>query len=207
MCYLAPDTSPVANPTLPLDMICEIATKHPSAYYRLVMSCSAVANTFNTEYMKKHFTTLRAGQPGSTHYYERAWRMPNSMLHRGLNDFPTIRKANIHYYYYEDKLHREDGPAVISRRERTSNRKGKDKLEWYRHGKRHREDGPASVDSIEGIEMWFYDGLMHRGDDLPAYSSRLEKKWYICGKLHRETGPAIVRTDGTSEFWINGSRN
>jgi hypothetical protein len=43
-----------------------------------------------------------------------------------------------------NKLHRLDGPAVIS----------KNRWEYYVDGKLHRTDGPA-VKTIDGFKMWF----------------------------------------------------
>jgi len=45
-----------------------------------------------------------------------------------------INERETSYYYLNDKLHREDGPAI--------ERRNGDK-EWWIHGKCHREDGPA----------------------------------------------------------------
>lgn len=57
-------------------------------------------------------------------------------------------------WYKEDKLHREDGPAI----ERING----DKY-WYIKGKLHRTDGPAIV-GINGYKEWFVNG------DLVGYS-------------------------------------
>ena len=48
-------------------------------------------------------------------------------------------------WYLNDKLHREDGPAV----ERVNG----DKC-WYLNGKLHREDGPA-CEFANGTKYWF----------------------------------------------------
>lgn len=69
------------------------------------------------------------------------------------------------YYYLNNLLHREDGPAVESNY--TSSK------EWYIHGKLHRIDGPAIVridyieDAINGkyscaeiiTNSWYYNGV------------------------------------------------
>ena len=49
------------------------------------------------------------------------------------------------FWYLDDKLHREDGPAV----EYPDGRKA-----WYLHGKCHREDGPA-IEHPEGEKFWY----------------------------------------------------
>jgi len=49
-------------------------------------------------------------------------------------------------WYQHGKLHRSDGPAVIS----------PDGTEfWYQHGKLHRSDGPASIEPADDIQEWW----------------------------------------------------
>ena len=52
------------------------------------------------------------------------------------------------YWYLNDKLHREDGPAV----ECTDGSKW-----WYLNGKYHREDGPA-IEYADGTKYWYLNG-------------------------------------------------
>lgn len=61
------------------------------------------------------------------------------------------------YYIVNGQVHRDDGPALISRNGNTF---------WYQNGEYHREDGPA-VDYIDGEKIWCQHGLIHR-DDGPA---------------------------------------
>ena len=51
------------------------------------------------------------------------------------------------YWYLNDKLHREDGPAL----EYADGYK-----EWWLNGKLHREDGPA-VECVNGIKKWLLE--------------------------------------------------
>lgn len=51
-------------------------------------------------------------------------------------------------WYLDNKLHREDGPAV----ERADGDKA-----WYINGKLHREDGPSVV-RHNGYKAWFLNG-------------------------------------------------
>jgi hypothetical protein len=53
------------------------------------------------------------------------------------------------FWYLNDKLHREDGPAVEWA--------NGDKY-WYLNGKRHREDGPA-VEQANGDKYWYLNGV------------------------------------------------
>lgn len=51
-------------------------------------------------------------------------------------------------WYVDDRLHRENGPAVIQYN-------GTE--EWWLNGVRHREDGPA-LESANGIKEWWING-------------------------------------------------
>jgi hypothetical protein len=52
-------------------------------------------------------------------------------------------------WYKDDKLHREDGPAV----DRQDGHK-----EWWLNGERHRDDGPA-IENHSGEKYWYIDGV------------------------------------------------
>ena len=73
-------------------------------------------------------------------------------------------------YYFNKKLHRNDGPAYIG---------------FY-------EDGPI------GLEQYYVNGLWHRKNN-PAivhynYNGLIIKKiFYENNKMHRRDGPAIIR--------------
>jgi len=59
------------------------------------------------------------------------------------------------FWYLNNKLHREDGPAV----EFTNG----DKF-WYLNGVRHREDGPA-VEVTNGNKAWYLNGERHTEEE------------------------------------------
>ena len=56
-----------------------------------------------------------------------------------------IDNSGSKHWYRDDKLHREDGPAI----EWADGSK-----EWYRDGKLHREDGPA-IEWADGTRFWY----------------------------------------------------
>ena len=60
-----------------------------------------------------------------------------------------VGSNNVKYWYLNDLLHREDGPAI-----ETSNGTKK----WYLNGKRHRVDGPA-IETSNGTKKWFLNGI------------------------------------------------
>ena len=88
------------------------------------------------------------------------------------------RDAGDFYWYRDDRLHREDGPAVELKSGVT---------EWYIDGKRHRIDGPAVDFGMEGgYGEWYQNGLKHREDGpavfLPLEHAKIEEYW-IHGEL------------------------
>jgi hypothetical protein len=130
------------------------------------------------------------------------------------------------FYYLNNLLHREDGPAVQAI--------NGDKSYWI-DGMLHREDGPA-VEWSNGNKVWYIrgqilseeefnekvkmipikkefddrieyrlpNGKLHREGDLPAIEWRNgDKSYRIHGELHREDGPAIY-SNGHKEWWVNG---
>ena len=48
------------------------------------------------------------------------------------------------HWYKNDKVHRDDGPAIVYSNTQI----------WYQNGKRHREDGPAYV-GPGGLKYWY----------------------------------------------------
>lgn len=61
---------------------------------------------------------------------------------------PHLDHDGVVLWYKDDRLHREEGPAV----EYPSGTKC-----WYRHGRRHRIDGPA-IEYSSGACWWYING-------------------------------------------------
>lgn len=93
-------------------------------------------------------------------------------------------------YWRKGKLHRSNGPAVIS----------DDHKQWWINGKLHRKNGPACV--FSNREVWYLNGLIHRENDLPAEIRSLVSYWFRHGYWHRLTGPAVEYTNGLSVYYI-----
>jgi hypothetical protein len=80
-------------------------------------------------------------------------------------------------WYLNDKLHREDGPAVIW---------ASGTQYWFLNGKRHREDGPAII-WADGTQSWYLhdtyitDEVNKWFDDYNLTYDTLtdEEKWYL----------------------------
>ncbi len=85
-------------------------------------------------------------------------------------------------WFLNDKLHRQDGPAVEwadgSRR-------------WYLNGLLHREDGPAMVWS-DGTKFWYHNNKRHREDGPAAEYPDDTNIWYLDDKYLGE---------GVTGFW------
>lgn len=88
----------------------------------------------------------------------------------------TIDYGNVEKWYFNGKLHRENGPAI--------NFDNKIK-EWYFNGKLHRTDGPA-VEWPDGSGSWYFEGKQHRLNG-PARDWKIQKQWWINGKQLTET--------------------
>ena len=83
-----------------------------------------------------------------------------------------IRPDGTKYWYLNDKLHREDGPAV----EWPTGSK-----DWYLNGNLHREDGPA-VEEPDGTKYWYFNNEYHREDGPAVEYPDGEKFWYLDGE-------------------------
>jgi len=107
-----------------------------------------------------------------------------------------LNNDRIEWYNENDKLHREDGPAI-------------EKLDgdkyWYINGELHREDGPA-VEEANGTKRWYVNGKHHREDGPAAEYANGDKVWYINGELHREDGPAVEYAVGGKEWYLNNKK-
>ena len=104
----------------------------------------------------------------------------NKTIIESNKEYKFIRRINGNKeWYYNEKLHREDGPAI----EFDNGDKS-----WYKNGKLHRDNGPA-IDNIV-LRIWYKNGMIHK-EDGPACISDNINQWYKNGKLHRINGPAI----------------
>ena len=101
------------------------------------------------------------------------------------------------FYYCNDFLHREDGPAC----ELTDGTKI-----WMINGERHRLDGPALI-YPNGDKYWYQRGKYHRINGPAIEYATGNKAWYQDGELHRLDGPAIENiTNGYSAWYLYGKK-
>jgi len=80
------------------------------------------------------------------------------------------------FWYVNDKLHREDGPAIELL--------NGDKY-WYLNHQLHREDGPA-IEYYDGSKKWYVNGKLHREDGPAIDNFRGIKSWWLNGKNYSE---------------------
>jgi hypothetical protein len=139
---------------------------------------------------------------------------------------------NDRLYYKNEKLHREDGPAIeyedgtclwfIEGKEYTEEEYDKKILEmkvqnpvineygtkiWKNEkGEYHRIDGPA-IEFMNGDKYWFQNGNRHRTDGPAISLKKGDEYWYQNDLLHREDGPACEYADGDREWYQNGKRH
>lgn len=77
----------------------------------------------------------------------------------------------IKYWYQNNRLHREDGPAVIY---------PNGVSEWYSKGKLHRLDGPA-IEYPDGTGFWMQYNKLHREDGPAVERPDQCKTYYLEG--------------------------
>jgi len=80
-----------------------------------------------------------------------------------------IRPDGTKEWYLNDKLHREDGPAVLH--------VNGDKA-WWLNGKCHREDGPA-IEYTSGYKAWWLNDKLYSEPDF-------YRELYKLGKITKE---------------------
>lgn len=85
----------------------------------------------------------------------------------GLEEFPD----GMQIWTKNDRLHREDGPAVTYPDGTRA---------WYKNGRLHREDGPA-VENPDGEYDWYLNGALHRLDG-PARCYSNTYQWWVFGE-------------------------
>jgi hypothetical protein len=81
-----------------------------------------------------------------------------------------------------------------------------DRVYRNKEGKLHRLYGPAYLNRTYNVEMWFKDGVLHRGDGGPAITHNQNKYWYFEGKYHRLDGSAIVTGGTPPRYYIHGQK-
>lgn len=90
-------------------------------------------------------------------------------------DIRADKYGNV-YYRLNNKLHRENGPAVICI---------SGTQYWYKNGDFHRENGPAVI-CPNVAEYWFLNGSRHRTDGPATIYSNGHKEWWLRGKIYGE---------------------
>ena len=81
----------------------------------------------------------------------------------------TVEYDGTKRWYLNNKVHREDGPAV----EYADGTKY-----WFLDDILHRTDGPA-VEYVNGNKLWYLDGKLHRTDGHAVEYADGTKEWYL----------------------------
>lgn len=106
----------------------------------------------------------------------RTYNSESSIEIPGINSFSkekTKIQAGDVLYFYENKLHRVNGPAFFRKHELYI---------WLQNGLIHRDgDEPAFETEDDSITMWFKNGVKHR-DTGPAVVTRKEKQFWLNGR-------------------------
>ena len=88
-----------------------------------------------------------------------------------------VDKRGTKHWYINDKLHRDDGPAI----EYLNGAKY-----WYLNGNLHRTDGPA-IHRSDGTKGWWLNGKLHRTDGPAVEYVDGYKGWYLNDEELSET--------------------
>jgi len=99
-------------------------------------------------------------------------------------------------YLVDNKIHREDGPAVI---------KSSGVQFWVINNKRHRVGGPAYIHP-NGTQIWYQNDIIHNDNGPARIWNDGSQIWRVNGQLHRTDGPARIWNTGIQEWWENGVR-
>jgi hypothetical protein len=67
-------------------------------------------------------------------------------------------------------------------------------------------DMPASINFSTNKKKWYYKGLLHRNEDLPAIVDSNTEMWYQFGQKHREGYKPAVIEDGHAQFYFLNKR-
>lgn len=89
-----------------------------------------------------------------------------------VDDIGTIR-----WFDENGRLHREDGPAIITKNGYQA---------WYKEGKYHRDGGPAVI-TKNGSKKWIKNGEKHRLDGPAVEYFDGDKMWHINGEHFDES--------------------
>lgn len=85
------------------------------------------------------------------------------------------------FWYKNDKLHREDGPAVES----------SESKQWWINGRLHRVNAPA-LEYSNFDKFWYFNGELHREDGPAMEYANGNQDWYQSGeKMAKEKIDAI----------------
>ena len=106
----------------------------------------------------------------------------------------VIDEYGCHRYYKDDKIHRDDGPAIILPA-------GSQK--FFIEGKLHNEYGPAVV-SYLGMREYYIDGRRHRENGPAVIEGNGTTRWFWYDLLHRLDGPAIEFPNGMRIWSLYG---
>lgn len=101
-----------------------------------------------------------------------------------------IDEYGCHRYYKNDKIHRDEGPAIIL---------PAGSVKYFINGQLHNENGPATV-SYLGKKEYFINGKRHRENGPAVIEENGTKRWFRYDLLHRTDGPAIEFPNGT-KIW------
>ncbi|MYM40148.1 hypothetical protein [Duganella qianjiadongensis] len=88
-----------------------------------------------------------------------------------MKDGINVSESGDLFIVRNEKLHCEDGPAIIW---------SDGSYEWYLNGLKHRTDGPA-VERSDGTKFWYLNNKLHREDGPAIVWADGHRYWYLNG--------------------------
>jgi hypothetical protein len=102
-----------------------------------------------------------------------------------------IRPNGTQEWCLNGKLHREGGPAYISRGGTRS---------WWVNGKRHRLEGPAVI-RFDTYQSWYINGKRHRLDGPAIIEPDGDQEWWVNGKEITDEVISWMQQQGVTWPW------
>ena len=110
-------------------------------------------------------------------------------------------------YHLENKLHREDGPALEWSND-DNNYNNTAKQWWLDNGRPCASafalNKSPSVENYDGYKEWYINGRIYSTDGPAVTYVCAYKAWYLNGRRHRTDGPAVEYANGVKKWYVNG---
>ncbi len=77
---------------------------------------------------------------------------------------------------------------------------------YMKNNQIHRIGGPAVIDRKNETKEWYFEGSLHRDDDLPAVESEKSNQWFQHGLCHRDNDKPALTCDLANVWFEHGKK-